>query len=128
MLHTSRARRAYGLVVATLLWLPYFALAQAPDITWINNFANELLQLVRAAVPVLTALAVLLFIWGVIKYFIYGANDETARATGRTYMVYALIGLVAVVAVWGLVALFLQIVGVGSAPSTSPGYYFPVVS
>jgi len=78
--------------------------------------------LVNALIPTLMALALLLFIWGVIQYFILGADDEGKRETGRAYMLYAIIGLVAIVAVWGIVNLVVQILGTGygTAPA-KPG-------
>ena len=118
------------LVVSVLVLAPLLTFAQSPDISYIGNLFAWIDQLVFVAIPLLLGLAVLLFIWGVIKYFIYGADDESSRTTGRAYMLYALIGLVAVVAVWGLVNLMLQLLGIGTdaAPAPAAGDYFPTVN
>lgn len=106
------------------VWLavPLLALAQTPQLGWFGSLFTQIENLVNAAIPILMALALLLFVWGVIKYFILGADDETNRETGRQYMLYAIIGLVAIVAVWGIVNLVVQILGTGygTAPA-QPG-------
>ena len=58
-------------------------------------------QLLSAVVPVLIALAVVYFVWGVIAYVI--SNDEEAKKRGRDRIIYGIIGLAVIVALWGLV-------------------------
>ena len=43
------------------------------------------------------------FVIGVIQYVI--ASDEEAKTTGRNRMIYGIIGLVVIVALWGLVRI-----------------------
>ena len=97
-------------------------IAQTPQLGWFSSLFSQIDTLVNALIPIVMALALLLFIWGVIQYFILGADDEGKRETGRAYMLYAIIGLVAIVAVWGIVNLVVQILGTGygTAPAT-PG-------
>ena len=71
----------------------------------INNFL----------IPFLIALAVLAFIYGVFQYFIAGGADEEKRAAGRSLMLYALIGFVAIVALWGIVNFLVQALGFESS-------------
>jgi len=111
-------------VVALVAILPMLAGAQAdPQLGYFDSLFIQISDLVtNILIPLVLALALLLFIWGVIQYFILGAGDEGKRETGRAYMLYAIIGLVAIVAVWGLVNLVLQILGVGVAgPPPPPG-------
>lgn len=104
--------------------VPLFAHAQS--LSYINDFLNQVDFAIRLyLVPLLLALAVVLFIWGVIKYFIYGAADENARATGRIYMIYALIGLTAIVAVWGFVNLLIQMLGIQVQTAPTINNYLP---
>ena len=106
-----------------LLLVPVIAAAQqTPNLGWFTALFREVNTLVNALIPIVMALALLLFIWGVIQYFILGSEDEDKREAGRSYMLYAIIGLVAIVAVWGIVNLVVQILGVGygTAPS-QPG-------
>lgn len=60
-------------------------------------------QILNSVVPVLIALGVVYFVWGVISYVI--AGDEEAKAKGRSKIIYGIIGLAVIVAVWGLVRI-----------------------
>src|SRR3989338_10489800 len=54
-------------------------------------------------IPILIVLGVLYFVWGVVQYVI--ADDEEAKASGKNRMIYGIIGLVVIVAMWGLVGI-----------------------
>jgi len=54
-------------------------------------------------VPILIALGVVYFVWGVVSYMI--GNDEEAKAKGKNRIIYGIIGLVVIVAMWGLVKI-----------------------
>lgn len=60
-------------------------------------------QILNSIVPVLVALGVVYFVWGVISYVI--AGDEEAKKAGRDKIIYGIIGLAVIVAVWGLVRI-----------------------
>ncbi len=109
---------AYTLPMA--LFVPAVAAAQnSPDLGYIANLFAQIEQIIaQVLIPLLLALSLLLFIWGIIQFFILGAGDEEKRATGRAYMLYSIVGLVAIVAVWGLVNLLLQILGI--SPDAAP--------
>lgn len=63
--------------------------------------------------PALISIAFITFLWGVFKYFILGADDETARATGRQFVLWGLIGLAIIMSVWGLVWIVGLTLGLG---------------
>ena len=85
-------------------------------ILFINNFL----------IPLMIALCVLGFIWGVFQYFILGSDDEEKRKQGRSLMLYAIIGFVAIVALWGIVEFVAGGFGfeVGGDALPSPGVPF----
>ena len=62
-------------------------------------------------IPFMIALAVLGFIYGVFLFFIMGSSDEEKRAQGRALMGYALIGFVAIIALWGIVYFLAEAFG-----------------
>src|SRR3989338_399264 len=87
---------------SVLAFTPMLALAQldtggnpttcsTQNITNLQGFICKLSELINAVIPVLIALGVVFFIWGVIKYVVGG--DEEAKAKGRTSMIYGIIGL-----------------------------------
>lgn len=69
-------------------------------------------------IPILIILGVLLFVWGVVSYVI--GDDEEAKKKGRDRMIYGIIGLVVIVAMWGLVSILDNTFGLGVGTSTPP--------
>jgi hypothetical protein len=57
------------------------------------------------------ALGLLVFIWGMVQ-FIISAGDDDAKAVGKQRMVWGILALFAIVAVWGIVQLLADITGV----------------
>jgi hypothetical protein len=83
----------------------------------IINFINSIL------VPVLFAIAFIVFLWGVFKYFILGAADEKSRTDGKQFVLWGLIGFVVILSVWGIVTIVGQTLGLqlgGAAPFKPP--------
>jgi hypothetical protein len=60
-------------------------------------------QFLNSVVPVLIALAVVYFVWGVVTYVI--SSDEEAKKTGRDRIIFGIIGLAVIIGMWGLVNL-----------------------
>ncbi len=105
------------ILTAVLLAAPVVTFAQ--DTTWLNSLARELLQLVSNAVGLLSAVALLVFIWGVVM-FIANTSDDEKRAAGKKKMVWGIIALFVLVSVWGLVLLIRQITGIGPETLIAP--------
>ena len=70
-------------------------------------------QILNSVVPVLIALGVVYFVWGVITYVI--ASDEEAKKAGRDRMIFGIIGLAVIVAVLGLVSVLTRTFGVNNS-------------
>ena len=88
---------------ALALLLPVAAFAQ-PRVDSIQDAGGFLVGLINnVAVPVVFALAFIVFIWGVFNYFIAGGHDEEKRDKGKQLMLYGIIGFFVMVSVWGLV-------------------------
>jgi len=65
----------------------------------------------NVAVPVIFALAFIVFIWGIFVYFIAGGSDEEKRKQGKSLMIWGLIGFFLMVSIWGLVNILVGSVG-----------------
>lgn len=80
----------------------------------ICNIAVVLTQLVK----LLFVVATLVFLWGVIKYVIAGGGgDEKKLAEAKNYIIYGLVGLFVMLAMWGIVfAVFKTTFGTNSTP------------
>lgn len=97
---------------------PFSALAASGacsnNITDLASLLNLFICLIsRAIVPLLFAVAILVFIWGVVQ-FIANADNEEKRKQGRDFMVYGILALFVMVSVWGLVRVLTNTFGVKS--------------
>lgn len=80
-------------------------------------------------VPIIFAIAFLAFLWGVVKYFILGGGDEDKRKEGKQLMLYAIIGFVLMISVWGIVNLLASGLGLNDndveLPTSPTGFQNP---
>ena len=100
---------------------PLLALAQPqnagkPDLGYISSLVNSLGDILNLLLPIVVTLALLFFFWG-LALFILNADNEEARGKGRSIMVWGIVALFVIVAVWGLVGLLAQIFGVETGKS-----------
>lgn len=73
----------------------------------INKLAQGLIDLInQVLVPLVFAVAFLLFLYGVFKYFFLGASDDSKRKEGRQFIMWSVIALAVMISVWGLVRVF----------------------
>jgi len=84
--------------------------APAVQATTIGLMLCKVSELLNVVVPILLALGVIYFVWGVVSYVI--ASDEEAKKSGRNRIIYGIIGLAVIVAVWGLVGILLRTFGI----------------
>ncbi len=108
--------------LAAAFALPFAAAAQQGiNIDAIKKpYTDQIIYFINfVLVPVVMAIAFIVFIWGVYNYFIKGADDETSRSTGRQFTLWGVIGFVVILSLWGLVNLFMSTLGLrpgGNAP------------
>ncbi len=62
--------------------------------------------IVDPLVLLLFSVAFLIFLWGIFE-FVYKADDEGAREKGKQHLVYGIVGMVVMVAAYGI----MQIIG-----------------
>jgi hypothetical protein len=75
-------------------------------------------RILNILVPVLIALGVVYLVWGIVQYVI-GDSDE-AKKKGREKMIWGIIGLTVIIALWGLVYLLANTFGLGGDAAPSP--------
>lgn len=73
-------------------------------------------------VPILFAIAFIVFLWGVYKYFILGAADEKSRTDGKQFVLWGIIGFVVISSVWGIVNIVKGTIIPSTAGSNHPTY------
>jgi len=110
-----------GLVLS---FVPAVALAAA-SCAGGGTSSNGILQIIckigdilNVLVPLLIVLAVVYFIWGVIKYVV--SSDEEDKSKARSMIIYGIIGLVVIIGMWGIVNMLINTLGVNNNSITTP--------
>jgi hypothetical protein len=98
--------------------LPLFAFAQPsglPSKTVGGVFAY-ILQLIDVLIPLLIALALLAFFWGLVRY-IWSSGSGEGQKEGKSVMIAGIIGLFLMVGIWGIIGILENTFGTGSSKS-----------
>ncbi len=90
-----------------------------PNISQLFTYGTCVIS--KAIIPLLFTLALVLFVWGIVKFFIIDAGEEAKRSQGKQFMVWALIALVVMSSIWGLVRIFGNTLGLNSYTRVLPG-------
>lgn len=96
--------RFYSLVLLVAL-LPASASAQTPQT--FRDIADIVVTFLTSLFPLLVSVALLAFLWGLIK-FIAQADNDIARKEGKEVMVWGVVALFVMVSIWGIVAFVQQ--------------------
>lgn len=96
-----------ALILPLVLLVPMMALAQNEgNLSNISTFIQNIIRFMNnTLVPLVFALAFLVFLWGMFKTFILGGSDEDKQKEGKQLMMYAIAGFVIMVSLWGIVNL-----------------------
>lgn len=97
------------LLTGILLLVPVVLRAQVT----LQSILGEMTQIVTVFVPVAIAVAVVVFVWGLVRMIAgmsYGDSD-TAIAEGKKRMVWGIVGLFLIVSIWGIVELLIVMFG-----------------
>ena len=89
-------------IYGALAFLPTLAFAQA-NLSGLTSLVTQIGNIIRMLIPIMFALAIVYFFWGMIK-FIRSAGDPKAAAEGRSIMIYGVIAIAVMVSIYGLVA------------------------
>jgi hypothetical protein len=100
-----------ALTLTALLSLPMIGFAQAPNFDYLNSAVVSVGELVAQLIPLVIALGLLFFIWGLVQ-FILASGDEAAKDVGKRRMIWGIITLFVIVSVWGIVDLLAEMTGI----------------
>ncbi len=98
------------LIPPGIILIPVLAIAAQPILSTfttnetqgLGKIFKDLGGIFNAIIPLLMVAATVFFLWGVLQ-FVTSGGDEDKRKEGRDHIIYGLIGLFIMVAVWGLV-------------------------
>ncbi len=76
----------------------------------------------NSVIPLIFAVATVMFVWGVVQFFIINANEEAKRAQGKQFMIWGIVALAVMLSVWGLVGILGSTFGVHTSvlPQVTP--------
>lgn len=107
-------------------FLPTLAFAQTqPNLNGISSLVTQIGGIIAKLIPLMFALAIVYFFWGVITY-IRSAGDPKKADEGKSIMIYGIIGIAVMASLYGLVAWLQGTLGVSPTGTitlpTVPGY------
>jgi hypothetical protein len=88
-----------------LAFLPVAAGAQG--FGSLDNALDTLTDWLNDLIPLMIGIAVVVFLWGVLKYVMAG-DDAEKRKSGGALMAYGVLAIFVMVSVWGLVNILVD--------------------
>lgn len=95
-------RKYLNITTIALLLLPTMVSASG-----IKDLINALSGLIDTLIAILVALALAVFIWGLVKFIWRLGGDEEEVKEGKKLMVWGIVALFVMLSVWGIV-IFMQ--------------------
>jgi nicotinamide riboside transporter PnuC len=92
--------------------MPFLAFAQQANPQYVSSLVGGAKTILDQLVVFLIALAVVWFIWNVIKYTM--SSDEEAKGKAKSQMIWGVIAIAVIVSVWGLVNILQNVFGVST--------------
>ena len=89
---------------------------------YLTNIIND------SVIPLIFALATVMFIWGAVKFFIIDVDEEAKRKQGKQFMIWGIIALAVMLSVWGLVGILRTTFGINTGsilPQVHPSRMYP---
>ncbi len=71
----------------------------------------------RTLIPAIFALAFVVFIFYIYKYFIAGGSSDDERKKGRAFLLWSVIAFAIMISIWGIVNVLVNTFGFGSGQS-----------
>ncbi len=100
------------IIYAALSFAPVMAFADVnfgPINSLITNFGGVLNKII----PLLFALAIIYFFWGLVQ-FVRAAGDPKAQEAGKAHMIWGILALAVMVSVYGLINWLTTTAGLSS--------------
>jgi hypothetical protein len=97
------------LLLLTLAFAPSIAFAQSGQLGNLDQLVRAIGRLVGLALPIVVAIGLLVFMWGLVRFIFGGAENKDQ---GKALMIWGLVALFVMVSVWGLVRFIGDALGV----------------
>ncbi|MBU6321755.1 hypothetical protein KGO04_04495 [Patescibacteria group bacterium] len=118
----SRMKHLSRIVPATLAALALPMVSFAATVNNLSDVGSLIINVINnLVVPVLFAVAFIVFLWGAFEAFILGASEGEAKEKGKNLMLWGLIGFFVMVSVWGLVNILVGTITFGNNSGPANG-------
>ena len=103
------------------LFGPVTALAQVQNVVpaTITTFLGGIKGVVNLLIPILIAIAIIYFFWGLIT-FIRAAGDEKGREAGKSQMLWGIVAIAVMVTLFGLITWLQGATGITAGTYPTP--------
>lgn len=98
---------------------PLVSVAAISNISDVGSFIINTIN--NIFVPVIFAIAFIVFVWGAFQTFILGRGSDDTAEKGKSLMLWGLIGFFVMVSVWGLVNILTGTVSFGNNTGVTGG-------
>lgn len=105
-------------IALTVAAVPSFALAQQGNFDNVFGAAETVMDLITMLIPIVIGAAVLLFLFGILR-FVFAGDDES-RKKARGFMILGIVSLAVMVSVWGLVRFLQSTFGLENSAGNPP--------
>ena len=101
---------------ALLAFAPVLAFAQTTATTYssLTTLVSDIKSILNSIIPLFFVVAILYFFWGLVK-FIMGAGDAKKVAEGKGIMIWGLVALVIMAALFGIINWLTSAAGINGA-------------
>ena len=99
--------------------LPVIVFAQYAAFTTLQGMINQVKTIVNTLIPIVFALGVLAFFWGLVLY-IFSQGNEEKKKDGKGIMLWALVALFVMASVWGIIALAQRTLNINPGDQPTP--------
>jgi len=116
--------KKFGYFAVLSLVFPLSAAAAITDIWSIFGFIKRLLD---TALPLIIAIAVVYFVYGIFMYVV--AIDDEKKSAAKDKIIYGIVGLFIMISVWGLVNILVRTFGLTNTSPVNniPGNQLPTI-
>lgn len=108
-----------ALILASILALPLVSFGAVNNLSDVGSLIINIIN--NIIVPVLFALAFIVFLWGAFLTFIAGAQSDETKTRGKNLMLWGLIGFFVMVSIWGLVNILTGTISFGNNQGPTGG-------
>lgn len=111
---------AFSLSILPAFMVTSVAFAQEPNLNYFETLVTEVGDIVGALIPVIIGIGMVVILWGLVV-FATSAGDPDKRQSGIQTMIWGVVILFVMVALWGLVELVETLTGVNSGTGAPTG-------